>query len=178
MAVVQMYYHCAPRAEVPVVVKAMIRLLRSHVEVQAVVLTAIAAMSTDRKVSNEFKYSGISSISRTNCSWMSWGYLSVYFLHVWHILISFWIALLMAALYVFFWKRFDFSPAPMLWNGYKKIDVKRLVLPSCVNQSGCYIRTRLHLLLLLSGWWLCYSENCNCCCPFNIAIVKLRAQSE
>lgn len=50
MAVAQLYYHCAPRTEVPVVVKALIRLLRAHSEVQAVVLTCIAAMSTERKV--------------------------------------------------------------------------------------------------------------------------------
>lgn len=50
MAVAQLYYHCAPRSEVPVTVKALIRLLRSHSEVQAVVLTCIAAMSTERKV--------------------------------------------------------------------------------------------------------------------------------
>lgn len=54
MAVAQLYYHCAPKSEVPVVVKALIRLLRSHSEVQAVVLTCIAAMSTERKVSPNF----------------------------------------------------------------------------------------------------------------------------
>lgn len=50
MAVVQLYYHVAPKAEVNVVVKALIRLLRSHTEVQAVVLSSIAAMSTSRQV--------------------------------------------------------------------------------------------------------------------------------
>jgi AP-3 complex subunit beta len=50
MAVVQLYYHVAPRPEVNIVVKALIRLLRSHTEVQAVVLSSIAAMSTTRQV--------------------------------------------------------------------------------------------------------------------------------
>lgn len=50
MAVVQLYYHVAPRPEVNIVVKALIRLLRSHTEVQAVVLSSIAAMSTSRQV--------------------------------------------------------------------------------------------------------------------------------
>jgi len=49
MAVAQLYYHLAPREEVNVVIKALIRLLRSHTEVQAVVLSSIAAMSTTRR---------------------------------------------------------------------------------------------------------------------------------
>jgi AP-3 complex subunit beta len=50
MAVAQLYYHVAPRMEVNIVIKALIRLLRSHNEVQAVVLSSIAAMSTNRQV--------------------------------------------------------------------------------------------------------------------------------
>jgi len=50
MAVVQLYFHLAPKSEVHIVVKALIRLLRSHNEVQVVVLTSIAAMSTERQV--------------------------------------------------------------------------------------------------------------------------------
>ncbi|KAH6936775.1 hypothetical protein HPB50_021518 [Hyalomma asiaticum] len=46
MAVAQLYYHLAPRAEVALVVKSLIRLLRSHREIQTVVLSNIATMST------------------------------------------------------------------------------------------------------------------------------------
>ncbi|XP_017466171.1 PREDICTED: AP-3 complex subunit beta-2 [Rhagoletis zephyria] len=49
MAVAQLYHHVAPRNEVQVIAKALIRLLRSHKEVQSVVLTCIASMSTKRK---------------------------------------------------------------------------------------------------------------------------------
>lgn len=49
MIVVQLYHHVAPRNEVNLVAKALIRLLRSHKEVQSVVLTNIASMSTQRK---------------------------------------------------------------------------------------------------------------------------------
>lgn len=49
MAVAQLYHHIAPRSEVQLVTKAMIRLLRSHKEVQSVVLTCIASMSLQRK---------------------------------------------------------------------------------------------------------------------------------
>lgn len=49
MAVSQLYHHVAPRQEVQIVAKALIRLLRSHKEVQSVVLTCIASMSTKRK---------------------------------------------------------------------------------------------------------------------------------
>ncbi|KAI9590692.1 AP-3 complex subunit beta-2 [Glossina fuscipes] len=49
MAVAQLYHHVAPRQEVQIIVKALIRLLRSHKEVQSVVLTCIASMSTKRK---------------------------------------------------------------------------------------------------------------------------------
>lgn len=50
MGVAQMYHHLAPRSEVIFVAKALIRLLRSHREVQSVVLNCIASMSTQRKV--------------------------------------------------------------------------------------------------------------------------------
>ena len=46
MATAQLYYHCAPRPEVQVVAKAMIRLLRSHTEVQCLVLNCIASMTS------------------------------------------------------------------------------------------------------------------------------------
>lgn len=49
MIVAQLYHHIAPRNEVNIVAKALIRLLRSHKEVQSVVLTNIASMSTQRK---------------------------------------------------------------------------------------------------------------------------------
>lgn len=49
MAVAQLYHHLAPRSEVNVVAKALIRLLRSHREVQSVVLNCIASISTLRK---------------------------------------------------------------------------------------------------------------------------------
>ncbi|XP_046400487.1 AP-3 complex subunit beta-1 [Ischnura elegans] len=49
MAVAQLYHHMAPRSEVHVVAKALIRLLRSHREVQSIVLNCIASVSTKRK---------------------------------------------------------------------------------------------------------------------------------
>lgn len=49
MAVCQLYYHLAPSSEFNVTTKAMIRLLRSHREIQTVVLSNIATMSTTRK---------------------------------------------------------------------------------------------------------------------------------
>lgn len=49
MIVAQLYHHIAPRNEVTLVAKALIRLLRSHKEVQSIVLTSIASMSTQRK---------------------------------------------------------------------------------------------------------------------------------
>lgn len=49
MIVAQLYHHVAPLNEVAVVAKALIRLLRSYKEVQSVVLTCIASMSTQRK---------------------------------------------------------------------------------------------------------------------------------
>lgn len=50
MAVAQLYHHIAPRSEVAIVAKALIRLLRGHKEVQSVVLTCISSMSVGRKV--------------------------------------------------------------------------------------------------------------------------------
>ncbi|XP_055614239.1 AP-3 complex subunit beta-2 [Uranotaenia lowii] len=49
MAVAQLYHHIAPKNEVTIVAKALIRLLRSHKEVQSIVLTCIASMSVERK---------------------------------------------------------------------------------------------------------------------------------
>lgn len=49
LAVAQLYQHLAPGSEVSQVGRALIRLLRGHREVQAVVLTNIASMSTRRK---------------------------------------------------------------------------------------------------------------------------------
>ncbi|XP_067666923.1 AP-3 complex subunit beta-2-like isoform X2 [Haliotis asinina] len=49
MSVAQLYHHCAPKAEVGVVAKALIRLLRSHKEIQYVVLSNIATMTIKRK---------------------------------------------------------------------------------------------------------------------------------
>ena len=46
MAVAQIYHHCAPRPEIQIVAKAIIRLLRSHTEVQAIVLNCIASMTS------------------------------------------------------------------------------------------------------------------------------------
>ncbi|CAD5125567.1 DgyrCDS13770 [Dimorphilus gyrociliatus] len=49
MAVAQLYYHCAPKSEVNFVAKSLVRLLRSHKEVQYIVLSNIAAMTIQRK---------------------------------------------------------------------------------------------------------------------------------
>ncbi|XP_077442401.1 AP-3 complex subunit beta-1 [Vanacampus margaritifer] len=49
MAVAQLYWHLAPKQEVNVVTKSLVRLLRSHREVQYVVLQNIATMSIQRK---------------------------------------------------------------------------------------------------------------------------------
>ena len=46
MAVVQLYHHCAPKGEIAFTVKPMIRLLRSHREIQSVVLSNIATLAT------------------------------------------------------------------------------------------------------------------------------------
>ncbi len=52
MATAQLYHHCAPKPEVQVVAKAMIRLLRSHSEVQALVLNCIASMTSGSQARN------------------------------------------------------------------------------------------------------------------------------
>ncbi|CAL8320223.1 unnamed protein product [Lota lota] len=49
MAVAQLYWHLAPTHEVSTVTKSLVRLLRSHREVQYVVLQNIATMSIQRK---------------------------------------------------------------------------------------------------------------------------------
>jgi AP-3 complex subunit beta len=50
MSVAQLYHHLAPKSEVNIISKALIRLLRSHREVQSVVLNSIASISIARKV--------------------------------------------------------------------------------------------------------------------------------
>ena len=55
MATAQLYYHCAPRPEVQSVAKAMIRLLRSHTEVQSLVLNCIASMTSGKRNSTMFE---------------------------------------------------------------------------------------------------------------------------
>ncbi|XP_059917491.1 AP-3 complex subunit beta-2 isoform X3 [Gadus macrocephalus] len=49
MAVAQLYFHLAPKAEVGVIAKALVRLLRSHSEVQYVVLQNVATMTIKRR---------------------------------------------------------------------------------------------------------------------------------
>lgn len=49
MAVSQLYYYCAPKTEFALAAKALIRLLRSHTEVQTVVLHTIASISYQRR---------------------------------------------------------------------------------------------------------------------------------
>ncbi|XP_018578940.1 AP-3 complex subunit beta-2 [Anoplophora glabripennis] len=49
MSVAQLYHHAAPKSENPLAAKALVRLLRSHVEVQSVVLNAIASISAKNK---------------------------------------------------------------------------------------------------------------------------------
>jgi AP-3 complex subunit beta len=49
LCVAQLYHHVAPKNDVNVVAKALIRLLRSPREVQSVVLTCIASMTIQRK---------------------------------------------------------------------------------------------------------------------------------
>ncbi|KAH9524487.1 AP-3 complex subunit beta-2 [Bulinus truncatus] len=49
MAVAQLYYHCAPKSEVGIVARSLIRLLRSHREIQYVVLSNIATMTNRRR---------------------------------------------------------------------------------------------------------------------------------
>lgn len=49
MSVAQLYHHIAPKNDVNLVAKALIRLLRSRREVQSIVLTCIASMTLNRK---------------------------------------------------------------------------------------------------------------------------------
>lgn len=56
MSVAQLYHHLAPKSEVNVISKALIRLLRSHREVQSVVLNSIASISIARKVLTKSNY--------------------------------------------------------------------------------------------------------------------------
>ncbi|KRT80558.1 hypothetical protein AMK59_7070 [Oryctes borbonicus] len=49
VAVAQLYHHCAPKSEGLLAAKALVRLLRSHTEVQCIVLDVIASMSYQRK---------------------------------------------------------------------------------------------------------------------------------
>lgn len=51
MAVAQMYHHIAPQNEMGIIAKPLIRLLRSHSEVQNIVLSNIATLSSERPVS-------------------------------------------------------------------------------------------------------------------------------
>lgn len=49
MAVAQLYHHASPKSESPLAAKALVRLLRSHVEVQSVVLNSISSISSKNK---------------------------------------------------------------------------------------------------------------------------------
>ncbi|CAF1101511.1 unnamed protein product [Didymodactylos carnosus] len=49
MAVAQLYYHVAPKTEVQIVAKALIRLLRHYREIQTIVLKSIASMADKHK---------------------------------------------------------------------------------------------------------------------------------
>uniref|UniRef100_A0A671KCR7 AP-3 complex subunit beta n=1 Tax=Sinocyclocheilus anshuiensis TaxID=1608454 RepID=A0A671KCR7_9TELE len=49
MAVAQLYFHLAPKAEVGIIAKALVRLMRSHSEVQYVVLQNVATMTIKRR---------------------------------------------------------------------------------------------------------------------------------
>ncbi|XP_063970298.1 AP-3 complex subunit beta-2-like isoform X3 [Lytechinus pictus] len=49
MAVAQLYHHIAPKNEVGIIAKPLVRLLRSHREVQTVVLSNVATMSANRR---------------------------------------------------------------------------------------------------------------------------------
>lgn len=51
MAVAQMYHHIAPYNELTIIVKPLIRLLKSYSEVQNIVLSNIATISAERPVS-------------------------------------------------------------------------------------------------------------------------------
>ncbi|KAG8155724.1 hypothetical protein JTE90_012952 [Oedothorax gibbosus] len=50
MGVVQLYYYLAPRTEVSTVAKALIRLTKSHREIQSVILSTIATLTTRYKL--------------------------------------------------------------------------------------------------------------------------------
>ena len=63
LAVAQLYYHLAPAKEVGVIARALIRLLRSHREVQAVVLANIATISAQRPV-RLYAISKVSAVQR------------------------------------------------------------------------------------------------------------------
>ncbi|XP_042902045.1 AP-3 complex subunit beta-2 [Parasteatoda tepidariorum] len=49
MGVVQLYYYLAPRSEVNIVAKALIRLAKSHREIQSIILSTIATLTTKFK---------------------------------------------------------------------------------------------------------------------------------
>nr|XP_033785317.1 AP-3 complex subunit beta-1 isoform X2 [Geotrypetes seraphini] len=49
MAVAQLYWHVAPKSEASIIAKSLVRLLRSHREVQYIVLENVATMSIQRK---------------------------------------------------------------------------------------------------------------------------------
>lgn len=49
MAVAQLYYYIAPKNEISIIAKALIRLLHSHREVQSVVLSNVATITTTNK---------------------------------------------------------------------------------------------------------------------------------
>ncbi|CAF0807411.1 unnamed protein product [Adineta ricciae] len=49
MAVAQLYYYVAPKSEIQIVAKSLIRLLRHHREIQTIVLKAIASMADKHK---------------------------------------------------------------------------------------------------------------------------------
>ncbi|XP_078419308.1 AP-3 complex subunit beta-1 isoform X1 [Cetorhinus maximus] len=49
MGVAQLYWHLAPKAEINIVAKSLVRLLRSHREVQYIVLQNVATMSIQKK---------------------------------------------------------------------------------------------------------------------------------
>jgi AP-3 complex subunit beta len=50
MSVAQLYFHTAPAAEMSLVIRPIVRLLRSHREIQYIVLSNIATITTTRKV--------------------------------------------------------------------------------------------------------------------------------
>ncbi|XP_067885577.1 AP-3 complex subunit beta-1 isoform X2 [Heterodontus francisci] len=54
MGVAQLYWHLAPKSEVNIVAKSLVRLLRSYREVQYIVLQNIATMTIQKKTNNLF----------------------------------------------------------------------------------------------------------------------------